>query len=954
MAGPWEEYQATKESGPWEEYTQLPKEQSSTPLSEPITHALESYNRNIGDPFRGLVRAPFSGSYAPASSKDFLQSQKAGDYVFQETGSPLLATATATGREVLGAVTDPLSVVPSLTTGLMGGLRSSLQAQRTLPNIGAAPTIVRGPEAAIPGGSPLTPPVPLGPVPSTFGGESLVEMPRNEPLSPGMMRFDSPQSPSFGAANYDDILHGPQPPSRGTLPAVIPNINTGLFSEANLRANQRATQQWADEYKAANPHMFKPSLEDSGMQTPITKEYNARGIGSKWFGAAISEFARTGPIGKEAATTWMKWREHTERLTNNGLTSFERAADKIYGHRNMFSRQQLNPNSHWSTQGMWKMSQDEVDDLVNYLASQGRVKPKGAELMDSAPFSLEALHAKKVEELATAFFESTKGASAHPGVREMRGVFDVVKGEWVPFGDPNMFFPLIPVNEKAMALQGRAFSEGFKRWSEKNPEGTVSDFKRAIHMRSGDVRGYAGLEMKRIFDVEAVAKAEGISIAQALRKHGYVSDPRQALFNYLYGAYGAGERKLAEPIWNKNEKQLMAMAHDPDEQKWISTMFSQLKGNDTETMDRMYGGAISAFNNLTNAGLLQMSTPMQVNQGVYAISRGGLVNSMKAVRDMFKGEDISGPAAANFADLIATLSPSRGSNIRIPFTGYNIDVNFAKLLQNELTVTGFTQMDDVLRIFAGKVGDNYAKSLAVRLKAEPGNMSVRKQFEELGLNAEHILGQGGELTYQDRLQAAKRFADETQGRRDLGGLPLWANENSNTMRLLLNLRNFMFINEATFKRDVIDAVGNGVGKKEALARFARHTVASGVFGEFTKDIVHGLTNLEAPTERKPPKPLVELMGQEWARVAEDYFIGRSSILMAVLLSLAQQRELAALELITPVGIVMAAKMLENPGKIATRMLGGPTAVHQYFPPKKKGGISGLDKGPALGGFGEEQ
>jgi hypothetical protein len=929
--------------------SQMPPTQSSPSFMEPISHAIESYNRNIGDPFRGLLAAPFTGGYKPTTGADLFGAEQA----LEERG-PLAATI----RKTAGDFVDPLALAP-LVTGLPGFMRGVKEGPpavtRLMPNIGAPPTTVTGPAGAIPGGSPL------GAVPNLLREAltplgSRVEAPRTVAGDVigdvGQMRLDAPQMPSLVGQNYDDILQGPLKPPSGTLPPAAVDItrDTGLWSKENALRQQAEVNQWYSQYQ---DQFVKPTLGDSPIIPPEVKKLNERGLYSKIFGDAISNLAGVHPVGREAANLWLKVRDQVEQQTVQGLNSWERQMDKIFGARQMFSRQQLNPMSHYETQGMWNLSKDEMDEMVNYIYSSGRVKPKGAEQLESAPFSLESIHAKKIMEAGDAFFAATRDASSHPGVRELE-VFDKLTGEWKPMGEPNMFFPQIPVSEKALQLQGRAFNEAFTRWREHNPNGTHSEFKRALHSRSGDVRGYAGLEMGRLFDAEAVAKAEGTTIAQTLRKHGYVSDPRQALFNYLYGAYGAGERKLAEPIWKHHENQLQVMTHDPDEQKWLSKMFSHMRGTDTETMDRMYGGTVSAFNNLTNAGLLQYSMPMQMNQVVYAIERGGLGNTMKAVRDMFKGEDISGPAAASFADLLATLSPSRGVNLTVPFTGLKIDMNFAKLLQSELTVTGFTGMDDVLRIGAGKIGDNYAQSLAQRLKLEPGNVSVRAQMTELGLNPERVLGQGGELTYTDRLTAAKRFADESQGRRDLRGLPLWANENSNTKRMLLNLKNFMLINEATFKRDVIDAVSNGVGKKEALARFARHTGGSVLMGEFTKDIVHGITTLEGPDTRQPPKAIAKVIGPEWARAAEDYFIGRSSMMMAIVMSLAQQKELALLELVAPVGVVMAAKMWENPGKAATRLLGGPTAAHQYFPPKKKGGIPNLDRGPALSGFGEEQ
>lgn len=707
-----------------------------------------------------------------------------------------------------------------------------------------------------------------------------------------------------------ELLTEPKGPGVRTTEEFMPIEPAGALSDA------RIAQKVVDPIRIEQlrQRALKPSLDTLDDGLPSSVKAKLPPGWSRMVTDAISVLARTHPSGERAGSLWMDVRDQVEQQALTGTQNFERSMDTIWGRRSPVHPKQFNPVSHYETASTWKISKDEVDQVVDYLYSAGRIKPTGP-------------HASQIVETAEAYAKSTMEASGHPGVREYT-YFDPVTMSDRPLGEPGMFFSHLPMGKKAEGMQMRAYNEGWKQFHQKFPNKTRADFDDFMKKGQSDVRGYAGIERARIFDAE-----EGGRPSVNLRKNGYDTDPRRVLFNYLRGTYGAGERKLAEPIWKSLEDDILNNTTDVKTNAWVRTMFDRMRETDFEISDKIIGDTISHVNNITNTGLLQYSTPMQANQAMYIVQRAGLANFGRAL--LSKGSaDLSNKSAAVFADYLTTLSIGAHDP-------------FSRALQTELTLNGFTGMDRLLRGLAGRTGDIQIQQLYKRLLESPGDKGLRAQVKEFGLDADNLLSNG--LQETDRLKAAKRFADETQGRRDLRGLPLWAADNTPIKRLMLNLKNFMLINTSVLKRDIIDAHSRGIPLKTVLNRAGQGVVAAGVLGEVTKDILYTLTALETPfQDKRTPKALRDLFGAGFGRVADDVITGYSTIALSLLVTMAQQDRTSVLEAVVPPVVGLAARAIEDPLKVATRLFpGGPTLAKQFFPPKQKGGLQ-MDKMEGIG------
>lgn len=896
MAGPWEEYQSKPvESGPWSDY------QESATMPAPSKEAPAGQTSRLG---QGIL--DYAANLGEAAGALFSAPGKAASYYAEKAGLDL--TRPTVGLEPL-SVRDMLE--PTGTTGQAiqditntvaptGGL---LNLGRTLKTIRQAPSLEPLQPSFTTRGYRDTagPPPPSGTLVDTVPGYSQTELltePKGEVSRPP---FGEVTHSKWGTEfrPYEGKVPSEFAPVEVTGPTgtitqhMVPPIRLKLMEERALRPQ-------ADEMDDGLPKSVKANLPPAWKRA---------------FTSGMIELAKTHPAGEAASESWLRMRDNIEQKTIQGLNQWERAMDTIWGRRIPGSPKTMDPLHHYETQNVWNIGKNDIDEIVDYLYSEGRIKPKGYDMMGSPGMSREAMRAQKIVETADAYFAATKGASEHPGVRE-RTYFDPITMQDLPLGEPSMFFSHLPLGKKAEGLQMRAYNEGYARYKSAHPDKTRADYDVFMKRHTTEVRGFAGIERARLFDAE-----EGGRPSINLKKNGYDTDPRRVLFNYLRGAYGAGERTLMEPVWARQMDQILEGNTDRVTDAWVRTIFDRMRETDFEIADRIVGEAASKINNITNTALLQASTPMQINQAMYIIQRAGLTNFIKALgsKGSYARYDASG---ATYADYLSTLSIGTHDP-------------FAKALQAELTMNGFTGMDRVLRGIAGKTGDIQLQQYYARLLQNPADKLARGVIKELGLDPDKMLTMGIQDT--DRLAAAKRFADETQGRKDLGGLPLWATDNQPFKRVLLNLKNFMIINNTNLKRDLIDAHRHGIPATHLLKRAGQGVVAAGVLGEITKDILYGITSFQSPFEdKRTPKAIRDLFGASYGRVVDDIITGYSSLGLALLVTLAQQDKLSMFKQVAPPALSLAIDAVTDPAKTATRALGGPAASKTLFPPKEGG------------------
>lgn len=767
-------------------------------------------------------------------------------------------------------------------------------------------------------------PSPIGPPPSS---SALVQELPGFPLSAKELLTEPETTlPKLGPAfekGIGGVRRGPAHYAEGPTSSL-----TGEPTMLGQPVEGPSLEEWVKQ-KAVIPVRLDPVYQESmakleKLDNALTMDLSHKEIAKlppNWrriIPSALTSLSRTHPSGEQAASLYLKVLDAGEQQALSSTQSFERSMDTIWGRRAMMHPKQLSLTGHFLTPNTWKIGQKDVDDLVAYLYTGGRVKPTGP-------------NAQKVEETAQAYFQSTQAASSHPGVREMTR-FDPITGERLPLGPPDMFFSHLPVGKKAEGLQMRWMNEAWKSWKAQNPQGTRLGFEDWLDKNERGVSGYVGLTKSRLFDAEKYAKEQGISIAAALRKVGYDTDPRRVLFNYLNGAFAAGERKVAEPLFNKYLDDILTSSRDVTTQEWTKVIFKKMTGRDIELADRLIGGVVSDINNLTNFGLMQYSTPMQANQLMYIVQRAGLKNFAKGFIDK-QATSLSPASAAVYQDYLQALTIGTNSP-------------FGRALQAELNLNGFIGMDRLLRGWAGQTGVVEAKSAYANLLKEPGNLKYRAIMKELNLDPETILTNG--LAEKDMLTAAKRFADETQGRRNLAGLPMWAIDNAPLKRAILNLKNFMLINMSNLHRDLVRARELGLPMKDVGKRAIQGAVAAGAMGEVTKDILYTLTSLDSPfssfgqkNDKRVPKAYQEFLGPYAGRVVDDIVTGYSTIALSLLTTLMQQDKIAKYEAVLPVSLVTAYRFWDDPGKMALRSVPiiGPTLSKQVYPPKQSGGMT---------------
>jgi hypothetical protein len=122
-----------------------------------------------------------------------------------------------------------------------------------------------------------------------------------------------------------------------------------------------------------------------------------------------------------------------------------------------------------------------------------------------------------------------------------------------------------------------------------------------------------------------------------------------------------------------------------------------------------------------------------------------------------------------------------------------------------LKAVGFTGTERLNRIFAANAGANYAGRLAKRLRLNPNDKTTRARIEELGIDPDQV--QGGQLTGDQILKAAKKFSDVTQFRSRPQDLPLWAS--SPVGKLFFQFKTFVYNQARLIGRTTIEEAKRG-------------------------------------------------------------------------------------------------------------------------------------------------
>lgn len=676
------------------------------------------------------------------------------------------------------------------------------------------------------------------------------------------------------------------PQALDDLKSGMPDLNPADPADIALRATAKGQARPPSPSPTTAIRGEGPLSKGFGLMEPVSPLNQPVRLTTQVSNDAYSALAKVGPSGERAAVI----RRHLEDVAEQGAsqikTDFEHFMDATWGRRSAVSLPRLNPFTDVSMEKLWKITDAEKRNLVDVLYSEGRV----------------AAVNEKVAQTARVYFEKgTKAVSARANEAQLEIL--QADGSKIPVGQPTMFMPQQPVAPKLkVIMEPQTFNRLFNAAHARNPALTHTEFRR--HLEGYHASGpfevatrYRGLENARTFDA-SVGGTE--SAYENLKRFGYETDPYRALVRYSAKGLLRAEEKLASSELSLIQEQL---AKDLPGTKWPQTVIERLKGTDIELMDKVGTGLFSTMMQLNNARLLQLATIGNLNQVIYGPARAGVLNTVKA---MFTKD----------ADEIAKRSGAL-------FTNYMHDISQAKdplghYVQAQFRASGFSPADRVMRGFAAKTGDLQAQEYANRLMATPTDAKARAILKELRINPDDVIQAGG-LQMHHRLRAAQVFANETQGRANLQGLPLWAADNHPLTQSMLQYKRFL-LNNAT---EMIRTIKHAPDFQTGLARAFRLGVGAEIVGELTKDTAWTITHLENPfQEQRVAKPLREKLGPVAGRLVDNAIYSVASIPFALAASALQGRS-QFLEFLAGPTLAGVAQVATSPAQTALRALPGP-------------------------------
>lgn len=907
-----------------------------TPPRKPLPYRiLDILGQGVSELGEGYTAAAnlFRGLVTGQPGKQVTAPEVFGAERALEERGPLAATI----RDVAGALVDPLV----LGGPLIGGVKRAVGAARTVkppptPIPPPPPTpvehVAAGKWVIKPTTKEVFEPLPSGfvvkpttkavlePIPSAAQGptgrfvqepEGILGTPAAEFKGP----VETPTAPPFRVKIVEGEVYEPLPSgfrkktveggtwvwqpdttvTRTAYPKALEELKSGM---PNLNPADPADIALRTTAKGQAQPPLPPPVTSISAELPLNQPIR---LTTQVSNDAYTALAKLGPTGERAAGIRRQLEDVAEQGASQIKTDFEHFMDRTWGRRSGMDPKRLNPFSDVSMEKLWHITEPDKRNLVDVLYSEGRLAPINERVAKTAQFYFE---------------KGTRPVSARAGEAQLEVL--QADGSKIPVGSPTMFMPQQPVAPKLkQIMEPQTFNRLFNAAHARNPNLTKTEFRQ--HLQGYHATGpfevatrYRGLENARTFD----ASVGGTESAYTnLKRFGYETDPYRALVRYAAKGLLRAEEKLASPELSLLQEQL---AKDLPGTKWPQTVIERLKGSDIELMDKVGQGLFSTVMQLNNARLLQLATLGNLNQVIYTPARAGVLNTVKA---MFTKD----------ADEIAKRSGAL-------FTNYMHDMSQAKdalghYVQAQFRASGFSPADRVLRGLAAKTGDFQAQQYANRLMANPSDARARAVLKELRLDPDDIIQAGG-LQMHHRLRAAQVFANETQGRATLQGLPLWAADNHPLAQSLLQYKRFL-LNNAT---EMIRTIGNAPDFQTGLARAFRLGVGAEIVGELTKDASFLITHLESPFEpQRVSKPLREKLGPVAGRLVDNAIYSVASIPFALAASAIQGRS-QFLEFLAGPTLAGVAQVATSPIQTGLRALPGPLgpiAGRAYTRPEPK-------------------
>ena len=874
--------------------TRLSTPSTSYPRPPVETYAEINPRAEGGKPIAGmssdeLLRASRSLTSTPqvqsglSGGRVGLPTTEGGIPLLQGPEKPMISTKVPGANPI--RVPEPLGAgasapMKSISHAPEGAVQSSLP---TVPDIAGRPlgitNIQQGPTGNLPWQRGVSGSTPSGFEPGSLPPEPMgtVNLRGGKPYEP--LAITPRERPKVTKGFKDETrlpkVIGPQtkltPAQEATFELEWTARRDAGFKE--LVATQEAepksispTSVGSDPYR----HLVSPGMKDVLTMPPAK--------GAQGAGTVFSELESTGVIGKDISFLGRVFvKNEAETMAYNDIVGLDAIMERHLGKAPAWKR-----NVPWSlpdSAQFYNISKAQQRQLVNYLAT--------ASGDYGTPLVPKDLRIKALADEIINF--NNTHSSAHPGVRQ--AVVRNADGSKTPVGQPKAYYPFSPVDpELQQGLQGRAFELAYKQRLKVEPGLTRPDFRARLktQLEPYNYPRYAGLESQRLIDPTDGGTREPFDV---LKEIGYDVDPLRAFGMRYTGLYTRGQEILAQ-------KPMMELLHrlenESGDTSWVRAVGENILGTDREYPDKMFGDLVSKSNNIVNTLLLQRSAIPQWNQLVYTFARYGDKGFIKSLMHLPEPlqKEVMERSAANYATYLQMLTP-------------NADM-VGQILQRELQINGMTRSDSIMRLFAARASDNNLMSFARAYGATPNHPTYVSRLREARFSPAQIADiQKRGLTLEDRIQAAKIGADETQGRPGQLGIPRWATKLSENFlgRSLLNLRRFMLANMTEVRRLTTEAHMNGVPLSKIIGRVVRLNAGAIGLGELTNDLTYSVLHFDDPMQdARTPKWMRESMGETAGRIVHDWAGGVSSFQGALVMAVIQGTDDAVANLLTPVNI----------------------------------------------------
>jgi hypothetical protein len=817
-------------------------------------------------------------------------------------------------RGAAGMLVDPLIALGPLAGGITRGMRAAPRAPVIPPSIPAgevdmriasSPSVVSGtPDYPIPGpkveetGRIIAQ---QAEIPAEFPNEQYTLF-NPEPVAPNTRILQPDEQLGVGeTALRPQVLHKPGFPQPETIPNPLnlegkgfdpstieyPGLKPSVkeseipnFTEEFLRNTIKHKAKIVDnllpqkDYRVTLQTSPKGSVSvreaeaDSGLRynhishAPSDIPLVFPGWPSRITNATLDTLNSMGPAGQNISKAIDSVLSNRAVLTSNDTLQTTMKLREIAGTRGQASRiiegfRELTHGENafiWGTHRYFNLSELEVEQIYNYMYTNGRMIPAST----------------KARAFGDALWEGMLRGPSQAAHDSGLKLYNPLTGKHEPYGAVGMYMPQIP--EKAVSIsgisdthlellynkQGGAIGTGksFPMWKSQlqriiSQGGELREVKAA---EAGNIfeagarydiasKRYKGLEVTRLLDLEAL----GGSPYQWAKKFGYGTDVFRNAFRANSSGYLRTEWARVLPQIER-DMAYIAERGGTDMTEWAAKAINRAQGLNTGIDEsRIMRSLVKGVRDFNNITMLQFGGLGSASQLGYALGRAPITRSLMGSVDFVVGHN------RKLVEESGAVYPSVLNEMTQPEGALSIASSGA------LRSYGVTAADKWSRYLGGHIGVRYADFLEKSLLKYPQKERIHKLVEEMGGDVNIILKEG-KIPQEMRLAIIQKYANYAAGVADARGLPLIATSETAYARLANQYRSFMFSNNAELAR----LWKNAPTTYDAITRIATVVAGTGATAATTGAIIEYLRNAFTEHEGSPfvNKKLSKIVGDD--------------------------------------------------------------------------------------------